>query len=183
MGLKWTLVSLIQSPHSLYRHELGAGPNGELTQYELATELAYTFSGTAPSEALLAKAAANQLTPDTLVAEAEQLLATARGKQVLTSFFQEWLGYRDVLQRQKTNVPEFGSLSEAMITSMDDFIDEVIASNGGSIDELLTADFSVLPDELSAFYGLGTGRVGRPEGQGVGVLAQGAFLSAFAPSQ
>ena len=54
-ALGWMLTGLIQSPHALYRREVGVSDAGEyrLSQYEVATELAYTFSGTTPSEQLL----------------------------------------------------------------------------------------------------------------------------------
>ena len=41
-------VALIQSPNALYRSEIGADSGGgmrQLSPYEVATELAYTFTG------------------------------------------------------------------------------------------------------------------------------------------
>ena len=72
LGTKWTLVAMMQSPHAVYRSELGdgkgsyaAGQTYPLTQHQIASELAYTFGGTTPSADLLAKADKGQLRPPT----------------------------------------------------------------------------------------------------------------------
>src|SRR5690606_26093989 len=51
-GIKWTLVALLQSPYAVYRSELGVVADGrrELTQYEIATQLGYTYGGTTPDQ-------------------------------------------------------------------------------------------------------------------------------------
>lgn len=58
-ALKWVTVGLIQSPNAVYRSEIGTPTTGgkrSLTPTELATEFAYTFTGTTPSDELLAQA-------------------------------------------------------------------------------------------------------------------------------
>ena len=75
IGIKWTLVAMMQSPHALYRSELGdgkgaysAGQTYPLTQYQIASELSYTFGGSTPSAELFAKAGRGELsTADALV--------------------------------------------------------------------------------------------------------------------
>ena len=49
------LPSLLMSPHFLYRKELGqqSGEYYQLDDYEMATLIAYTFTGTTPDEQLL----------------------------------------------------------------------------------------------------------------------------------
>jgi len=57
-AMKWITVGLIQSPNAIYRREIGttSGNTRTLTPHELATELAYTYTGTTPSEELLTQA-------------------------------------------------------------------------------------------------------------------------------
>ena len=57
-GAQAVVSAMLQSPYFLYRSELGAqsGSTFALTPYEVATELAYTLTGTAPDSTLLAAA-------------------------------------------------------------------------------------------------------------------------------
>src|SRR5262249_1710520 len=74
MGIKWTLAALLQSPKMLYRSEIGAKNGGQykLSQYEIATALAYDFGGGPPDDTLLGRADRGELSsPDVLVAEAQ----------------------------------------------------------------------------------------------------------------
>ncbi|MEZ4466665.1 MAG: DUF1595 domain-containing protein [bacterium] len=72
------LAALLQSPHFLYRTELGRR-DGEvfvLTGYELATALAYLIWGSAPDDALLDAAGLGELDDaDGRAASVERLLA------------------------------------------------------------------------------------------------------------
>jgi len=61
-GITLALEAMLSSPQFLYRHELGeANPDNpdldsdgfELTSYEMATFLSYTFTGSTPDQALL----------------------------------------------------------------------------------------------------------------------------------
>ena len=115
LGTKWTLVAMMQSPHAVYRSELGdgkgsyaAGQTYPLTQHQIASELAYTFGGTTPSTDLLAKADRGQLsTADALVIEARKLQQTDRGQEVIREFFREWLSYKTVVDKVKTSTKDF----------------------------------------------------------------------------
>jgi len=80
-ALKWMIVALIQSPNALYRSEVGSSSGAgarQLSAYEVATELAYTFTGTTPTDALLTMAASNNL--GNPVDVAKSMLATDAGK-------------------------------------------------------------------------------------------------------
>ena len=60
-GARWVITAMLQSPHFLYRMELGArGDDGlyHLTGWERATALSYLFWGTTPDDELLDAAAA-----------------------------------------------------------------------------------------------------------------------------
>src|SRR5690606_1194294 len=116
-GIKWTLVALLQSPHTLYRSEVGEAmaDTRRLTPYEIASALAYNFGGTAPSAALIDMAVAGQLDdPDVRVEQARQLLATERGRQIMGQFFREWLGYGQVESATRAD-PAFAAVRSAMV--------------------------------------------------------------------
>jgi hypothetical protein len=183
-ALGWMLTGLIQSPHALYRREVGVNDAGtyQLSQYEVATELSYTFSGTTPSEALLQQAADNQLqTPEQLGASAAALLATPAGQEVMHGFFKGWLSY-DQVPPTLAGDAAFAAASPDMAKETRQFLQEVVFTARGGHKELLTAPFTTPSAALSTFYGFPAptpdyAKVARPAGRGLGVLAQGSVLA------
>jgi hypothetical protein len=195
-ALKWMIVALIQSPNTLYRSEIGtAGGNGmrTLSAYEVATELAYTYTGSPPSDALISMAGSNAL--GDVAATARTMLGTDAGKQALHRFFEQYLDYVSVTSMQKPNVASFASVSADMVAETHAFIDQVVLQNGGGLKDLLTANTTNPSKALATYYGTGNAYSGgfpmpatdyasvtRPPGLGLGVLAQGAFLATHASS-
>jgi hypothetical protein len=190
-GLKWVLVSLIQSPHAVYRSELGA--DGQLTQYEIASQLAYDYSASPPSAELLALAEAGDLADaEERVAEATRLLESPAGHAVIRQFFSEWLWLSQIGSVNRTNVPDnFATIKSKMQLETERFVDEVLFTNRGTLADLLTANYTVADSDLSAYYGfsggtgdlLSGGGVQVPRTQGVGIFAQGSVLTTMASVQ
>jgi hypothetical protein len=190
-GVRWMLVSMIQSPSTVYRSELGGAGGGprQLTGDELATELAYTFGGTTPTPELMAAAARGDFaTPEARVAKAKELLATPAGREQLHQFLGEWSGYPRVASRTTTVVPAFDSLRSSMIQETKLFLEEAVINRGGGVRELLTGSYTFVDSGLASLYGFGGGggatlaKVERPAGRGVGLLAQGSILAGAAHS-
>ncbi|MCX4245205.1 DUF1592 domain-containing protein [Paraliomyxa miuraensis] len=187
-GIRWTLVAMMQSPQMVYRSELGQrdGDVYRLDPYEIASSLSYDFAGQPPDEILLARAEAGELQdPAARIEEARRLLATTPGGTVLRRFFREWVGYGEVVGTVRAEEPEFEAVRGSMEEETRRFIDAVVYEDGGGVRELLTAPYTVLNDELAAFYGYGSpggdfARVERPEQWARGLLAQGSLLAANA---
>lgn len=188
-GVRWALVAMIQSPSTVYRSELGVAgaATRQLSPEELATELGYTYSGTAPSADLLAAAQRGELaTPAARVAKAKELLATPNGRQQLHQFLAEWSGYGRVASKTKTTVDDFETLRGAMLQETKLFLDEAVIIRKGGVKELLTASYTFIDSSLSGLYGFGaaSGRdfvlAQRPAGRGLGLLAQGSILAGSA---
>jgi hypothetical protein len=185
-GIAYLTRALVQSPHAVYRREVGTMQGGvyQLTPNELATELAYDFTGTAPSDALIAKAEAGQLaTPEALEATARELMMTDAGLRTLEKFFDSWLGYGRTASVTKANVTNFDMLRDQMVAETRHFIGQVVVSRNGGLNELLTASFTTPSASLASFYGFPAPASDyavsqRPAGRGIGVLAQGALLAA-----
>ncbi|MEY4545057.1 MAG: hypothetical protein RL685_1252 [Pseudomonadota bacterium] len=186
----WLSRALIESPEFVYRREIGTADGGSqrLDQFEIASELAYTFSGTAPSNELLDRAGRGELSsPQVLVQTARELLNTS-GRGVVQSFFDAYVGHARITTIAKAGVPGFAEQREAMLEETRHFIEEVVFNRGGGVRELLTADFTTPSRALAAFYEF-TGDslpasdyqvVPRPEGHGIGLLAQGSVLATLA---
>lgn len=186
-GIKWVLSVMMQSPRAFYRSEIGmpAAAGHELTQYELATNLAFTYAGTTPSEELLAMAEAGQLTsPEQRMAVAEALLADGSNWEASREFFRQWLGYRQILNQSRDADPTFAEeVSPLLVVETELFLDQILF-NRGTAQSMMTANFTALNDRLSSFYGFGAAptpefvAVERPADRGLGILAQGSLLAA-----
>ncbi|HEV8548977.1 MAG TPA: DUF1588 domain-containing protein, partial [Polyangiaceae bacterium] len=200
-ALKWVTAGLIQSPYSVYRSELGtvAGGVRKLSAYEIATELAYTFGGSTPSEDLLQKAAAagDGDFPD-VAGTAKSLVNSPGGQLALQHFFAGYFDYTRVASVDKmglTGAPSaFTSVSGAMVDETQAFLTKVILDGTGTFNDLFTSKTTYPSQQLAAFYGSdptnsakfpvpgSDGSVTRPDGQGVGILAQGSFLASHSNS-
>lgn len=89
-GLQYATAALLQSPHFLFRHEVGV--DGLYTDWTLASRLSFFLWNTTPDDELLAAAADGELSdPATLEAHVDRLLADDRARDGLRSFFNERL--------------------------------------------------------------------------------------------
>jgi hypothetical protein len=195
-ALKWMTVGLIQSPNAVYRSEIGtaqADGTRQLSSYEVATELAYTYSGSTPTSALLTMAGNGSL--GDLAAAARTLIATDPGKAAMQHFFEQYFEYSTAPSLQKPNIASFAQVSNDMISETQDFIDQIVFQNAGGLADLLTAPSTNPSKALAAYYATGNdysggfpvpstdyAQVTRPTGLGIGILSQGAFLATHASS-
>lgn len=189
-AMKWLTAALVQSPKSVYRSELGT-PNGagrQLSQHEIATLLAYAFTGSTPSAELLAQADQGQLTNP--VETAKALLRTEAGKRTLHRFFEAYTGYGRASSKSKPAYEKAGvkynDISTEMVRETREFLDRLLFEEGASWQEVLTSSTTYPSQRLADFYGFPSrpnadyGAAERGPNQGVGLMAQGSFLAAHA---
>ena len=186
-GIKWVTVGLIQSPHAVYRREIGTASGGmrTLSPHELATELAYTYTASTPSEELLAQADSGSL--GSLPSVAQALLATDRGKLAVQRFFEAYLGYGRAVSIERPSATDYAARAPDMVQETRAFIDGVVLQGNGGVRELLTSPNTYPSRALAPFYGADFpvpasdyGAVMRPANRGLGILAQGSFLATHA---
>lgn len=183
----WATVGLLGSPNFVYRSELGEpdGSGYQLTGYEVATALAYDLTGRPPSPALLDQAAAGGLDSPEQVADAARSLAldpaTGKARPELRALFlkftDQWLGLSPLanLQKSPTDFPDFtDEVRASMKQETDAFVSDIVFEQGGGVKELLTSKVSHVDATLAAYYGWSDTR---PDGWGVGLLAQGSILA------
>lgn len=184
-----TLVvsAMIQSPYTLYRREIGASDSGafKLSQYEIASELAYFLTDSPPDSQLLDAAKNNQLTTAQAIdSQAARLLQTPAAKATMKRFVEGWLEIEKLrVKTKETKVYDLTmEMREAMIAeTTDTFIDAF--NTGGDVAKLFTTKETVASQSLAGFYGL------KLEGSKVkldgsnrasGLLGNAAFLTAHA---
>jgi hypothetical protein len=93
-GVEAVVSAMLQSPHFLYRPELGVamGTGYQLTPWEVASELSYLFTGSMPDAALFEAARSGALaTPAQVEAQARRLLATPGAQESMRRFVSQWL--------------------------------------------------------------------------------------------
>ena len=117
-GIQLMLEAVLQSPAFLYREELGAPdpslPNGvmRLTDYELASELSFLFTGSMPDAALFTAVQNGTLkTVDDIGREATRLLASPQARPALRSFLHQWMATDQVatINKDSTIYPSLQS--------------------------------------------------------------------------
>jgi uncharacterized protein DUF1592/uncharacterized protein DUF1588/uncharacterized protein DUF1595/uncharacterized protein DUF1585/uncharacterized protein DUF1587 len=197
-GAQAVITAMLQSPHFLYRTELGTPSGGafNLTPFEVATELAYLLTGNTPDDTLLSAAdsvAAGSLSLTSMIdQQATRLLATtsASNATAVMGFMTGWLGldrlYTTAHDDTVFAMPD--AIRSHMNTESQSLLVEAF-NNGGSLASVLAADHTFLNAELATFYGLPTTglttafkSVPLPAGSGrdPGLLATGTILNGYA---
>lgn len=197
-GARWVITAMLQSPHFLYRMELGAkGGDGlyHLTGWERATALSYLLWGTTPDDELLDAAASGALDTDAgLAAQAERLAADPRAQEVIAEFFEDWLDLDrlPIVSRDTTEYPELTETVRAEMAGETRRLVNDLAASGATISALLLARHSFMTDSLAAYYGVTPG-AGEADAEGFrrvsldgerygGLLSQGSVLTTWALS-
>ncbi len=164
-GIQLALEGMLSSPQFLYRHEVGERASGgdldadafELTPYEMATWLAYTFTGSTPDTTLLTQAANNALQTDAQVlTQVRRLLGTPRAKEKLGDFVAAVLGTNELEKSLKdTNVWNgFEQMVPHMKRESREFFSAVMLDSTESFATLFNADFTYVNQALANHYGI-----------------------------
>jgi hypothetical protein len=191
-GAELVLTTMLQSPHFLYRIEVGAGPapGGKilLTDYEIASRLSYALTNTMPDDALFALAHSSQLhSPGAVYNEAQRLLDSPGGKAAVRDMYGQLFRETDPseLARDGARFPAFvPGIGRDMKRESELFVEEVIFTKQGSLAQLLTAPFTFVNDRLAALYGVpapaspgGFAKVNLDPAQRGGLYTQLGFLA------
>jgi hypothetical protein len=131
-----------------------------LTDYEMASFLSYTLTGSTPDEALLTAAKNGELsTQAQLEAQIERLLATDKAKRHMGVFAAQWLGSDEVIKAQKDSdlFPDFNDdVREAMAAEAKALFIHTFYDDTQGFSGLFNADYVFVNDALANYYGLGS---------------------------
>ncbi len=159
-----------------------------LDDFEYASALAFTLTGSAPDAELLDAAYNGDLsTPETLEYQVDRLINSDKGKEQVGRFAGLWFATDGVV-----NVNRFGNdkftneVKQAMAQEIREMYKHVFYDESESYESLFEANYTMLNKTLSDFYGIpgATGddfvkvsTVGTPRG---GLIASGAFMALYA---
>ncbi len=159
-----------------------------LTPYEIATYLAYTYTGSTPDNTLMLAADNGELTTDAqIVAQIGRLLGSPRAKIQLGNFAAQWLGTDETLSIAKdpAKYPELtADIRSAMAQEVRELFSHVVLDDSQPIERFFNADYTFVNATLANYYGLsgatgnGFTKVSGGNNRG-GILTTGAFMTTY----
>ncbi len=162
LGLRVAVAGMMQSPHFLYRVEIGepivgADPSRRrYTAWEMAQRLSFLVWNSTPDEALLDAAARGELLDEGSVRQhALRMLDAPRARVSAQSFFAQYLDLSrlDGVDRDPALYPGYSpTLPAAMRTELQLLVDDVVFRRNGDMRELFFAPRGFVNDELAALY-------------------------------
>jgi polyisoprenoid-binding protein YceI len=190
-GMKVALAAMLSSPQFLYRSELGELSSGniyKLTPYEVATYLAYTYTGSTPSASLMTVAAGTELTTAAGIrAQAATLMNSATTKVLLGEFVNRWLGTEKLDTQLKLNFSNFAALGGAMKTELSKNFSNTLLDPTATFASIYNPTFTYVNQSLASHYGLPFSGTADADGfvkvntsDRGGLLTSGAFMSRYA---
>jgi hypothetical protein len=155
-GVRMIIESMLQSPHFLYRMELGTDGT-PLNGYEMASKLSFLLRDTTPDAALLDAAAAGELdTGAGVVAKATAMLDGPAGQTVMARFHTELFGLTryDQIDKNRTAFPDYTEALNAEFQQADQLFFDRIFSTGQGLRAILTSPLAFVTGATAGFYGV-----------------------------
>ncbi|MEM9462353.1 MAG: DUF1592 domain-containing protein [Myxococcota bacterium] len=193
-GLRMSIAGMLQSPHFLYRIELGE-PDPEdstrlrYTSFEMASRLSFLLWNVTPDDELLDAAQAGALLDETSVREhAERMLADPRASAAVQAFFSQYLDLvrLDDIDRDVELYPLFTqTLPQSMRKEVQMLVDDFVFRRDTDIRGIFGTRSTFVNDELAALYEVDAPGASPTEfvpvelpadGPRAGLLTLGAFL-------
>lgn len=182
-GAGLVIEVMLQSPHFLYRTEVGAAGT-PLSGYERAAKLSLYLLRTTPNDALLAKAAAGEL--DTIAgvrAVAAAMLETEAAAQTFNAFHAELYELSRFSGISKSDPSFTEAVGSELVAASEAFFDRIYRQDYG-LNEILTTRRGFVGPATAKFYGISPApstltEVALPE-ERAGFFTQLPYLTYFA---
>jgi hypothetical protein len=162
-GLRLAVAGMLQSPHFLYRVELGepdpARPDRlRYTSHEMASRLSFLLWNTTPDDALLDAAEGQALlTEEGLRQHAERMLADPRANAAIQQFFAQYFDLKrlDGIARDPGTYPLFSStLPASARTEVQLLVDDFVFRRDADIRGIFGTHTTFVNEELAMLYGV-----------------------------
>jgi hypothetical protein len=192
------VAALLTSPQFLYRPDLGGSNASEhglrlVSGFEMASRLSYFLWGTQPDDELLAQAEAGTLdTAEGVAASATAMMADARARDGVETFFRQWLGLDELnsIIKDTAAFPGYdNSFNARWRSSVLHFVDDIMVGGDGSLSSLFTSDRVFLDESLAPVYNAnpdlavsaaGFAAFSSPDGPRAGLLSQPGLMAMLA---
>ena len=161
-GIAGAIEAILVSPDFLFRIERnpkGAAPGSvhRLNGYELASRLSFFLWSSTPDGELLKLADGGKLNdPAVVKAQLKRMIADPKSDALIRNFGGQWLFLR-TLANAKPDVEIFSTFDDSLRNAFQRETELFLASvfrNGGSVLELLDANYTFLNQRLAEHYGI-----------------------------
>ena len=194
-GVRDVALSLLTSPHFLYKKEIGVqGDEGihTLDSYEIATAMSYFLWGSTPDTELLEAAHNDTLqSADIRREQALRMLELGKGKMHFSNILAQWLGTTNLRSIDKNAFAYYNFTPQTAIgfdQEQQSLIQNLVFAQDGSYNDLFLSNQSYLNNitasiyDITSVYGPTIQETALPSLRSAGVLSMGAFLSSHAHS-
>lgn len=151
VAIRRVVIMALKSPRFLFREIDNIGDD-----YDIASRLSFGLWNSIPDESLRAAAATGALSdPEELRRQAERMLEDPRAKRKLRGFLMAWVNCSDPVDLEKhlEHHPEFDAATMSDLqTSLELFLDDIIASDTADFRELLTSENLFVNQRLAQLY-------------------------------
>jgi hypothetical protein len=191
-GIEFAVAGILQSPHFLFRVEIGEPDPGDDTRlrygnYEMASRLSFLFWNTMPDDTLLDAAEAGELVDAAgLTAQLDRLIDDPRTRAAMNNFHGERLGIESLAAITK-DAELYPDMSEALGTAMREDIlrtlDYLMFETDADYRDVFDTRVAFVDGELAELYGVaapasGTERAELPaDGLRLGLLGKAGLLA------
>ena len=161
-GAEMVIARLLTSAQFLYRSEVGrpTTPGGDtyaLDDFEKASLLSYTLTGSMPDEPLLADAEAGLLDEAHLRQHIQRLWRSPKSKARVGDFFRQWLKVTrlDEMAQRPAAYPKLTTtaLGASLKAEFDAYVAAVVFDGAGTLPALFTESYTVGDSNVAALYG------------------------------
>ena len=155
-GVERVIRAMLQSPHFLYRAELGAD-DAPLTSWEIASKLSFLLRDTTPDDALLDSAERGELsTPEGVAARAQTLVDSPTAVPVLARYHAELfgLGRFETIDKDRTAFPNYTQALNQDFMAADRMFFDSVFQNGQGLREILTSTVGFVSAQTAPLYGV-----------------------------
>ncbi len=161
-GIERALEALLSMPEFLMRVyqepvDLAGGEPYRLSDLELASRLSFFLWRSIPDDELIDLAAEGRLSePDVLSTQVRRMLADDRATRFMDDFVGQWLQVRNINEQAPDGAlfAQFNdTLRKAMVEETQLFFESQVRADR-PIQELLTADYTYLNEQLARHYGV-----------------------------
>lgn len=159
-GIKFMLAAVLQSPHFLFRVDIGEmeSETYRYSSWEMASRLSFLLLDAPPDEPLRTAAAKGELTnPENIRAHAIRLLEDPRARTTLVRFFRDFMSLAklDSLDKLPEKFPQItATLGPSMRVQMERMFEENVFEKRGDFRDLFTTRDTYMNEDLARVYGI-----------------------------
>jgi hypothetical protein len=176
-GVSVVLETMLQSPHFLYRTELGPA-SAPLSSYEMAAKLSLLLRNTTPDDALLQAAAGggNLDTADGAAVVAQQMLEESAASAVMRQFHGEFLSFDRFDELSKVGVANYNPAINAELAESSYLFFNRIFTQGLGVADIFRSTTGFVGPNMAPLYGGGTATPNGLAERDLGTSRAGYFL-------